>query len=217
VSALDVLHGRLIFGRRVDRLAETLAARLPADASVLDVGCGDGSIARAVVDRRPDVSITGVDVLVRDDTSIPVRAYDGSTLPFEDRSFDAVSLVDVLHHTDDPQRVLREAARVSRGVVLIKDHLADGALAEPTLRLMDWIGNARHGVRLPYNYLTADDWNRHFEDAGLAVRSWDSRLDLYPPPLSLAFGRRLHVLTVVEPVTGAAEGRPPGRQPHASP
>jgi SAM-dependent methyltransferase len=203
VSTLDVLHGRLVFGRRVDRLADALAARLPADASVLDVGCGDGSIARAVLDRRPDLSITGVDVLVRDDTSIPVRGYDGTTLPFGDHAFDAVSLVDVLHHTDDPGRVLQEAARVSGGVVLIKDHLADSVLARPTLRLMDWIGNARHGVRLPYNYLTADEWDRHFDAAGLAVSSWETRLDLYPPPLSFAFGRRLHVLAVVEP-TGAA-------------
>jgi SAM-dependent methyltransferase len=199
MSPLDVIHGRLVFGRRVHRLAEALASRLPPNATLLDVGCGDGSIARAVVDRRPDLTITGVDVLVREETSIPVLAYDGSTLPFDDRAFDAVSLVDVLHHTDDPQRVLREAARVSDGVILIKDHLADGVLAEPTLRLMDWIGNARHGVRLPYNYLTADDWDRHFGDAGLAVRSWDTRLGLYPPPLSLAFGRGLHVLAVVEP------------------
>jgi SAM-dependent methyltransferase len=199
VSPLDIVHGRLIFGRRVDRLAAALAARLPRDASLLDVGCGDGSIARAVLDRRPDLSVTGVDVLVRDETAIPVRAYDGTTLPFDDDSFDAVCIVDVLHHTDDPRQVLREAARVSRGVVVIKDHLADGLLARPTLRLMDWIGNARYGVRLPYNYLTSDDWRRHFDRLGLSVRSWDTRLGLYPPPLSLAFGRGLHVLAVVDP------------------
>jgi hypothetical protein len=43
VSLLDVLHGRLIFGRRVDRLADAVAARLPPNATVLDIGCGDGS------------------------------------------------------------------------------------------------------------------------------------------------------------------------------
>jgi SAM-dependent methyltransferase len=194
VSLLDVLHGRLVFTRRVDRLAEALAARLPTRASVLDIGCGDGSIAAAIVERRPDLSFSGVDVLVRPATWIPVIGYDGSTLPFPAGSYDAACLVDVVHHTDHPQRLLSEAARVSRDVVLIKDHVAEGFLAEPTLKLMDWVGNARHGVRLPYNYLTRTDWYRHFRRTGLSVRSWDTDLALYPPPLSAVFGRGLHVL-----------------------
>jgi SAM-dependent methyltransferase len=194
VSVLDVLHGRLIFGRRVDRLSDAVAARLPPHATVLDIGCGDGSIAYAILERRPDLSITGVDVLLRTVTRIPVIEYDGANLPFPDDSFEAVCLVDVIHHTDDPQRLLGEAARVSRDLILIKDHVAEGFLAKPTLKLMDWIGNARHGVRLPYNYLTSADWHQHFGRTGLTVRGWDTDLPLYPQPLSAVFGRGLHVL-----------------------
>jgi SAM-dependent methyltransferase len=199
VSLLDLVHGRLIFGRRVHHLADVLVSCLPANATVLDVGCGDGSIAHTMLQRRPDLSITGVDVLVRPETRIPVIGYDGSTLPFADDSFDAVCLVDVVHHTDDPQRLLGEAARVSRDRVLIKDHVADGVLARPTLRLMDWVGNARHGVRLPYNYLTRGEWLDQIGRLGASVRTWDTDLSLYPPPLSAAFGRRLHVVIDVEP------------------
>jgi SAM-dependent methyltransferase len=194
MGVLDLVHGRLVFGRRVDRLAAALAERLPANAAVLDIGCGDGSIAHAIGQRRPDLSITGVDVLVRPETRIPVIGYDGSTLPFADRSFDAVVLVDVVHHADDPRRLLAEAARVSRDRVLIKDHVADGFLAGPTLRLMDWVGNARHGVRLPYNYLTRAEWLGHIERLDATVRSWDTDVSLYPPPLSAVFGRDLHVV-----------------------
>jgi SAM-dependent methyltransferase len=199
VNPLDLLHGRLIFGRRVHRLAETLAARLPTDATMLDIGCGDGSIAHAMLQRRPDLSITGVDVLVRPETRIPVVGYDGSTLPFGDDSFDAVCLVDVVHHADNAQRLLGEAARVSRDRVLIKDHVADGVLARPTLRVMDWVGNARHGVRLPYNYLTRAEWLDHIGRLGATVRTWDTDLSLYPPPLSAVFGRSLHVVIDLEP------------------
>jgi len=199
VTVLDLLHGRLIFVRRVDRLADALAARLPANATVLDIGCGDGSIAHAILQRRPDLSITGVDVLVRAETHVPVIGYDGSTLPFADDCFDAVCLVDVVHHADDPQRLLGEAARVSRDQVLVKDHVADGFLAGPTLRLMDWIGNARHGVRLPYNYLTRAEWLGHVGRLGATVRMWNTDLSLYPAPLSVVFGRGLHVLIDFEP------------------
>ena len=200
MSLLDVLHGQLVFEHRVDRLADALAARLPPNATVLDIGCGDGSIADAILQRRGDLSITGVEVLVREATCIPVTEYDGSTLPFPDDGFDAVCLIDVVHHCDDPQRLLSEAARVSRDVMLIKDHVADGFLAVPTLKLMDWIGNARHGVRLPYNYLTAADWHEHFRQACLTVRGWDTNVRLYPQLLSVLFGRGLHV--IIDLVTG---------------
>lgn len=193
MSLLDVLHGRLIFGRRVDRLADAVAARLPSNATVLDIGSGDGSIAYAILERRPDLSITGVDVLLRRATRIPVIEYDGSTLPFLDDCFDAVCLIDVLHHSDDPQRLLSEASRVSRDLVLIKDHIADGFLAVPTLKFMDWIGNARHGVTLPYNYLTGAEWHEHLGKARLTVQGWDTDVRLYPKPLSAVFGRGLHV------------------------
>ena len=39
----------------------------------------------------------------------------------------------------------------ARGIVL-KDHTRNGLFSGSTLRFMDWVGNARHGVRLPYNY-----------------------------------------------------------------
>jgi SAM-dependent methyltransferase len=204
VSLVDLVHGRWVFARRVDRLAGVLAAHLPNGASVLDVGCGDGSIARAVLDRRPDLSITGVDVLVRLATSFPVIEYDGVHLPFDDRSFDVACLVDVVHHADDAHRLLAEAARVARDGVLIKDHLADGFLARPTLRLMDWIGNARHGVRLPYSYLSDAEWREHFAAVGLVVQNRTTDVRLYPPPVSAVFGRELHVLFDLRPVPAAS-------------
>ena len=66
-------------------------------------------------------------------------------------------IVDVLHHAGDPEALLAEAARVARTVV-VKDHFCDGVAAYPALRFMDWIANAVHGVRLPYNYLSLPQW-----------------------------------------------------------
>ena len=65
--------------------------------------------------------ITGIDVLLRDHTHIPVVEFDGTTIPFPDRSFDTLVFVDVLHHTNDPVLLLREAARVARNTIVIKD------------------------------------------------------------------------------------------------
>jgi SAM-dependent methyltransferase len=193
VGILDRFHANVVFGRRVDVLARHLAAVLPERAHVLDVGCGDGSVAARVLEHRADLEITGIDVLVRPVTQISVESFDGERIPFPDSSLDAVMLVDVLHHTDDPRVLLREAARVA-GTVVIKDHLADGILARPTLRAMDWFGNASHGVVLPYNYWSHGQWLRAFDELGLTVATESTSLSLYPMPASLLVERRLHVL-----------------------
>ena len=80
---------------------------------------------------------------------------------------DVVLFVDVLHHTVDPMVLLREARRVMRRAIVIKDHSCDDFLAGPTLRFMDRIGNARHGAASPCNYWTSERWDRAIQDLGL--------------------------------------------------
>ena len=199
MTFLDGIHHRHVLGRRVEVLSTHVAALLPPEARVLDVGCGDGHMARAVAARRPDIAIEGIDVLVRPDAAIPVVAFDGACIPLADASVDAVLFIDVLHHTPDPAVLLAEAARVSRRTVIIKDHLADGVMAEATLRFMDRVGNARHGVALPYNYWRRRQWREAFAASGLTVEVWREKLALYPAPASLVFDRSLHLLTRLRP------------------
>lgn len=198
MSLLDSIHGRHIFQRRVRVLSQHLAEVLPPNASVLDVGCGDGLIAKRILARRPDLQLRGLDVFIRPHTHVPVDPFDGVTLPCADRSIDCVMFVDVLHHTPDPAQLLREAARVARRAIVLKDHTCEGLLARPTLRLMDWVGNARHGVVLPYNYWTLAQWRQAFAKLRLHQANWRDRLKLYAFPLNLLFERQLHFITRLE-------------------
>jgi SAM-dependent methyltransferase len=197
VNAVDQLHQNYVLSRRVRVLGEHLAKLLPPGASVLDVGSGDGLLAAELLRKRSDIQVQGVDVHVRTTAAIPVASFDGRTLPFGDSSFDAVVLVDVLHHADDPARLLREAARVARGPILIKDHTCDRFLAIPTLRFMDRVGNARHGVSLPYRYWRRQTWLDNFRALGLEITFWENDLGLYPIPARWLFGGSLHFLARV--------------------
>ena len=212
MNSLERLYERWIggrvFGRRVQTLCDHLAPLIPPDARVLDVGCGNGLIASQIKQRRPDVDVRGIDVLIQEKCHIPVDTFDGRTLPYGDASFDVVMFVDVLHHTTDAMALLREAVRVARQALLIKDHPLNGLLDRPTLRFMDWVANRKYGIALPYNYWTRQQWFDAFAALGLTVNFWNTRLGLYKPAGWL-FGRQLHFVARLD-VPGRAAPSDPG-------
>lgn len=195
-----VLHTRLIFRRRVHALAENIAAMIPdGTRTVLDVGCGDGTLARSIMQLRPELTITGVEVRARPQTAIPVREFDGRILPFADRSHDIVMLVDVLHHAEEPTLLIRETARVAARAVIIKDHLTGAWLSQERLQLMDWVGNIGHGVPLRYAYWSPEQWGDAFREAGLSEVERRERLGLHRVALRWLFERRLHFVSRLVP------------------
>lgn len=193
-GVMGVLHDRLVHTRRVEILASWLAQLVPTDSRILDVGCGDGLLSVILCSKRPDLRLQGIDSRPREHTHIPVTLFNGFKIPFDKDSFDAVLFADVLHHTDDPEVLLREARRVTRRWVLLKDHFLEGFAAIQRLRFMDWVGNARFGVALPYNYWTENQWQHSWRKIGLWPEEVITRLGLYPGPANWIFGARLHFM-----------------------
>lgn len=195
------LHRHFVRDRRTEVLASHLAELVAQKARVLDVGCGDGRLAAELVERRPDLTALGVELIVRRECAIEVHSFDGVSLPFETDSMDAVMLVDVLHHTEDPLRLLKESARVASKQILLKDHFRQGIAAGPTLALMDRIGNAGQGIPMPGNYLTVEQWNDLYSRVPLRMVELRTSLGLYPFPLSAIFERSLHFVASLAPVS----------------
>jgi SAM-dependent methyltransferase len=197
INLLEQTHERSIRERRIRKLCGVLAVSIPQNDRVLDVGCGDGFLDFCILRERPDLVITGLDVLLREKTHIPVEMYDGHYLPHADSSFDTVMFVDVLHHSDATEHLLLEAIRLTRKTIIIKDHLKNGVLAGPTLRLMDNIGNRRFKVGLSYNYWPRNKWLRTIAAMGLSVSNWEEKLAIYPWPFGLFFDRSLHFVAIL--------------------
>jgi len=150
-------------------LPPRLLEHLGHEETILDMGAGDGRLARSLMDARPGLQITGVDIGPRPGACIPVVAYDGARLPFADRTFDLVLLSDVLHHALDPTVLLREALRVTRGRVLIKDHYWRTRWDRWLLTASDYLGNRVYGVPLPYAFLRLEDWDILFHECGVVA------------------------------------------------
>ncbi len=199
MSLVGAIHGKYVLRRRAQALAARIAPLLPPDSRVLDVGAGDGLIARLVTVLRPDVNVSGVDTLIRPKTHVPVLPYTGSSLPYADHSMDAILLIDVLHHARTPAALLREARRVARRAVILKDHLCEGNWQRRVLRAMDYVGNAHEGVELTDGYLSRSEWDEMFQEVGLRVDTWQERLELYPAPFSWVFEHGLHFMARLVP------------------
>jgi SAM-dependent methyltransferase len=193
-SLLERLHKGLVSNRRGEVLARRVADLMPPGARLLDIGCGNGLVEHLITQHRPDVSVIGVDVRVVPDCMIEVREFDGKTLPFPDKSVDVAMVLDVLHHTENPEILLREAKRVARRAVVVKDHLDEGFMAVPILWLMDWAGNIPYGIERTYMFWTEAQWRSTFAKLGLEIETWDEAIGLYRWPLNLVCERRLHFL-----------------------
>ena len=103
--------------------------------SVLDCGCGPGSITLGLAEIVAPGQVVGLDVeprqleaaerLAAERSVSNVHFQQGSVyeLPFPDATFDVTVAHFVLEHVSDPARALREIRRVLRpgGVVAIKD------------------------------------------------------------------------------------------------
>ena len=197
MSILKMIYESYVQMQRVNVVSRLLAEQIPQDSLVLDIGCGDGTLASSIAASRKDVRIEGVDVMVRPSVKINVREYDGLKLPFPDDSVDVAIFVDVLHHAEQPLAVLSEAARVAGGKIIIKDHLRQGFMAQTRLKMMDWMGNARYGVSLPYRYWNRSEWREAFAQCGLIEETFMSGLHLYRFPLEWFFGGSLQFVSVL--------------------
>ena len=183
--------------RRIRVLANRIEELIPNNSSILDVGAGSGEIANTILSKRPDLDITCIDIKNRDDTEIEIKSFNGKEIDYEDSSFDFAIIVDVLHHTYNKKELLREAFRVSKTGVIIKDHLYKNKLDHAILSIMDYIGNRPYSIDVIYDYFTLEQWEVLFNEEKMIISGLNIDLHLYPFPFNLIFDRQLHMLVML--------------------
>lgn len=199
-----------VYAARLEELVRRITPHLREGDRVLDVGCGAGTLGKAILDSPgcpAGVSVEGLERVKRGGEPIQVHEYDGRTIPHADGAYDAVILADVLHHEPEPARLIAECARVSRRLVIIKDHQIKGPLAKARISLIDWAANAPYGVPCLYRYNTPDEWRESHRRQGVAVEEELTAMRLYPRGWNLLFGGSLQYMAFLRVPTDRANGR----------
>jgi ubiquinone/menaquinone biosynthesis C-methylase UbiE len=166
-SLFPYLHQRLLR----DTLGLTQHKRLisyilplieESPTKIIDIGVGDGVFTHLLAQAKPNAHIVGMEIHPREKCMVEVQLYNGIDLPFPDKHFDYSLLINVLHHAGDYENLLREAKRVSRKGIIIKDHYANNKLDYYTLVLMERIGNMFVSIDQPYNFFSEEEWKGLF-------------------------------------------------------
>jgi SAM-dependent methyltransferase len=103
-------------GRRAVLNAVLDGLELPPRARLLDAGCGSGRTLDELARRGEahGIELNPLGVRAARDRGHSVREAPVEEIPHEDGSFDLVTCLDVIEHTDDDVAALRELARVTK-------------------------------------------------------------------------------------------------------
>ncbi|MFH0762768.1 MAG: class I SAM-dependent methyltransferase [Candidatus Omnitrophota bacterium] len=159
-----------------------LSGYLPADAKILDIGCGDGSFLR-LAKRR--FSCTGIEIseylagLAGKQNGVKIITGDFQTAGLAYEKFDGITLISLLEHLDDPQGTIKKCFNLlnNGGILLIKT--VNYGCLNRVIKKENWTG-----FRPPDHiaYFTPSSLKRLLKKAGftrIKISAWPFNDNMY--------------------------------------
>jgi alpha-1,6-mannosyltransferase len=154
--------------RRAEVKRKRLMPFYPSQEKILEVGSGNGALT--VLLRKEGHEVTALDIADRSIfPEVVPTLYDGGRFPFADRAFGTCQLITMLHHTPDPEHLIREAMRVADRIIIMED-IYEGELQKRITFLADSMVNGEfHGH--PHTNRTDAAWRETFDRLGLKLEA----------------------------------------------
>ncbi|MBS1782939.1 MAG: class I SAM-dependent methyltransferase [Bacteroidetes bacterium] len=160
--------------------AKFLAPLITDGSHILDFGCGNMYTARQLLHLKPNLKITGLDI-IRDqnlsndilaDKRLSFQLSSTNTIQSPDNYYDGAIALATLHHTPDPEFFLTELKRVVRpgGFIILVEEMAVNFFDKLYICTEDWLLNKmKEGVPVPLNFRYHHQYKQEFKNQGLVV------------------------------------------------
>lgn len=148
-----------------------LARYITKGSSVVDVGAGDGSLAHLISEKLA-CKCVALEVKSSQDESgdYEVTPFNGRDIPLADSSVDVSLSVSVVHHAEDPDRLLREIQRVTtKQFLLVEDHYESWLDRFMTRAIHLYLEKA---AKMPFNrkgHSNIEGWKQRLHQVGFRV------------------------------------------------
>jgi ubiquinone/menaquinone biosynthesis C-methylase UbiE len=107
-----------------ERISTVFKYHITSARSLLDMGCGDGTLWTRYFSNNTEIVI-GIDIVLFHEwkevnkMNIQFLRGDARFLPFRSKAFDVVFEKDVLHHVNNPERIICEMKRVAKKRIVL--------------------------------------------------------------------------------------------------
>ena len=157
-----------VYERAAKKMCQDCQDFIKKKSKILDLGCGSAIIAK-VFQNFFQAELIGVDVNDRRIFPIPFEIINGKSLPFPENSFDVVLIAYVLHHSQDPFLLLKEAKRVTRDKILIYEDLSEGFFSKLFCKFHGISFDSLFQNRHQTSFKSEKEWQELFENLGLKL------------------------------------------------
>lgn len=162
---------------RANRTVKELEKYLDKKDSIVDIGAGTCNIDEILREKNFNVNPIDIGNSSFVDHINPL-IYDGRKIPFSDDAFSAALIITVLHHAPQNEKIIEEARRVSKKIIIIED-IYSGAIHKYITFFMDSLINFEF-LGHPHSNRSDKEWRDLFLKMGLKLKDATYRKSAFP-------------------------------------
>ncbi|MAF25411.1 SAM-dependent methyltransferase [bacterium] len=171
---IEFLQKNKFFRRIISKSAQARAAGiitrikpfLDKNDLILDLGAGTCHICKILSQKGHKVIPLDVQDLSFTDNIKPI-IYDGNKIPYGNNKFDKALILTVLHHTPDPEKILREAKRTAKRIIVMED-IYSHTIHKHLTYFFDSLLNLEF-THHPHTNKNDTQWRKTFKKLGLKL------------------------------------------------
>jgi SAM-dependent methyltransferase len=151
---------------RATELVDFISPFLNKKESILDIGSGTCNVCEILINDGHQVTPLDTQDLSFVE-SIKPTIYCGYSIPFPENQFDTALILTVLHHTPEPELILKNVREVSKKIVIVEDVYTNWLNKQLTF-FFDSLVNIEFWGH-PHTNKTDAEWREVFQKLGFKI------------------------------------------------